>query len=405
MWTNFGKREVNQPSSDEDSCDVSHVSSLDWLNGLDANRDDYAARLLDRIFIEAIRRGASDIHFDADEQSTSVRLRINGTLVTAGSIPLGKSTTIINRLKALAQLITYRSDIPQEGRLQLHGGLEARVGTLPTLHGERAVVRLSTPSTKLLELESLGLPQSVLERTQAVLEAPSGVLMITGPAGAGKTTTAYACLNRLATETKSLQNNRSIVSLEDPIEWRVAGVAQSQINPSVGFDWTAGLKALLRQDSEVMLVGEIRDAATAATVFEAAMTGQLVITTMHARSVADAIRRLLDMGVAIHHLRSGLALLTCQRLLRKVCQCQNSKSVEAICPACGNSGYSGRLLLAEMLPEVTGELSQAITTDADAKQLLRAAQHLGMQSLEAQATVAVTTGLTTEAEQQRHFKL
>ncbi len=198
------------------------------------------------------------------------------------------------------------------------------------------------------------------------------------------------------------------MTLEDPIEIELAGVAQSQINPAAGYDWASGLKALLRQDPEVMLIGEIRDAATAAVVFDAALTGQLVITTMHARSAADAVRRLLDMHVPPHHLASGLNLLWCQRLLRKMCACQQadpSTAKRVDCQTCGGCGYHGRLLLTESLPAIEKDLARAILADADSKQLNSIAQASGMCSLSAQAANAIAAQQTTAAEFKRHFTL
>jgi general secretion pathway protein E len=373
------------------------------LSGLEATDENYASRVVDRLLQAAIRARATDVHLDADRQETRVRWRVDGTLVDCGAIPKGSQSSVINRVKALARLVTYRSDVPQEGRLIIaEHNLEARVGTLPTLHGERAVIRLATGRTSLRTLDQLGLDGERYEELKKSLEMSSGVLLICGPAGSGKTTTAYGCLRRLVEN----EGRRSLVSLEDPIEIEVPGVAQSQINPAVGYDWTSGLKALLRQDPEVMLVGEIRDAATAAMVFDAALTGQLVISTMHARGAADAVRRLLDMQVPTHHLFSGLNLLWCQRLLRKLCDCQQraaEEDVSWVCPACGNSGYYGRLLLTESFPRIEKDLARAVLADASSRQLHDLAQASGMRSLEDLAAAAVAAKLSTAVEFKRHF--
>jgi general secretion pathway protein E len=376
-----------------------------FAGGLDPAHDDYAVAVVDRILKAAIVCNATDVHFELHRDKTLLRWRVDGTLVDLGSVPNGRTTSILNRIKALARLVTYRSDIPQEGRLILpEHQLEARVGTLPTLHGERAVVRLASGRKKLISLQELGLTHDTLLQTRTAVGAASGVLLICGPAGAGKTTTAYACLKELSRESPS---PRSLVTLEDPIEIEFPGAAQSQINPSVGYDWASGLKALLRQDPEVMLVGEIRDAATAAVVFDAAMTGQLVITTMHARSAVDAVRRLLDMQVPTHHLLSGLNLLMCQRLLRAACGClpgaPTDHEFSSACPACGGSGYTGRFLLTEVLPQVETDLARAIVADAGPQQLEAIAKSAGMKTLTQQATEAITQGRTTSVEFKRHF--
>ncbi len=385
---------------------IAESGELDFASGLDPAHDNYAVAIVDRILKSAIAANVTDIHFELNRDQTLLLWRVDGTLIDLGSVPNGRTTSILNRIKALARLVTYRSDIPQEGRLTVpEHQLEARVGTLPTLHGERAVIRLASGRRKLRSLHELGLPESILSQTQHAVGSASGVILICGPAGAGKTTTAYACLRELSQQNLT---PRSLVTLEDPIEIEFPGAAQSQINPAVGYDWASGLKALLRQDPEVMLVGEIRDAATATVVFDAAVTGQLVITTMHARSAADAVRRLLDMQIPPHHLLSGLNLLMCQRLLRSACDCQRIEpqtGAEALqsCPTCGGSGYTGRFLLAEVFPKIEMELARAMMADTSTKQLELIAQSAGMITLPHQATEACSDGRTTAAELRRHF--
>jgi general secretion pathway protein E len=394
------------------------------LSDLDPKRDDFASRAVDRLFKAAVVAGASDIHIDATPGGVQLKWRVDGSLVDIGWVPNGASTTMLGRIKALARLITYRHDIPQEGRLAISderleghgrsvspGGLEARVGTLPTLHGERAVIRIAAKRTRDWLPTQLGLPTEVAEKLNHALQSHSGVILLTGTAGAGKTTTAYACLREILSQPTFL---RSVVTLEDPIESELDGAAQSQVNPSVGYDWSSGLKALLRQDPEVMMVSEIRDAETAEVVFQAAMTGQLVITTMHARSAADALRRLLDMQLSPHHLRSALNLLLCQRLLRRLCsQCDGSlasapasdltSDLPQRCPSCLGTGFQGRLLLAEWLPELSGELAKIVMQDADCGTINRAAQSQGMETLAKLASTAVAAGQIPASELRRHF--
>ena len=373
------------------------------MNSEDLNpqSDDYATRVVDRILQSAIAAGASDIHLAQLHHCIGVRFRVDGSLVDVGNVADGASASILGRLKALAGLITYRKDVPQEGRLKIlpNGNpkapqVEARLGTLPTLHGERAVIRLTMGRSVEWLPEQLGLPEALLERLTSSLALASGVILITGPAGSGKTTTAYAAVRQILKATKP----RCIVTLEDPVESEIEGTSQSQIAPAVGFDWSAGLKALLRQDPEVMLVGEIRDPETAAVVFQAAMTGQLVLSTMHARSTADALRRLLDMNVPAHHLRSSLDLLLCQRLLPKHCKCISQPSDPASCNICGGTGRDGRLLIAEALPTIEGELARSLVQDADSRAIASIAKSLGMQSLGQLASEAVNLGQVPQAD-------
>ncbi len=354
----------------------------------------YASQAVDRILQAALRAGASDVHLTQRHQILSLQFRVDGRLLSLADVPCGTTTNISTRIKALARLITYRQDVPQEGRLVLFNSqkeqqLEARVSTLPTLHGERLVIRLAQPGSTPRLPQELGLPDSILPNYLRALQQPSGVVLIGGTAGAGKTTTAYAGIRHL------LQSEapKSIVTLEDPIECELEGTAQSQINPGGEYNWSSGLKAILRQDPEAMLIGEIRDAQTASVVFQAAMTGQLVLTTLHARSAVDALQRLLDMGVTYQQLRSGLRFLLCQHLFPKQCVCQQTaESFEERCKSCGGSGTNGRMLLAEMLPTIEGEFAKAIAEHADSAALQAIALSLNMTPLATLAAEAVEAG-------------
>lgn len=345
-------------------------SPIDFSD-LDPKREEYARLAVERVLQTAINVRASDVHLNQTANGTQVRLRVFGELKEAGLAPNGTATSLASRIKALAGLTTYRSEVPQEGRLVLDDAgsdrrLEARVSTLPTLHGERIAIRLIPLSAEAWRIDDLGLPPKTAEDVHQCLRQASGVLLITGSAGAGKTSTAYAALR----EILSAEQLRSIVSLEDPIESELEGVAQSQVQPDKDYGWSEGLRALLRQDPEVMLVGEIRDAETAQVVFQAAMTGQLVITTMHARSCADALRRLLDMDVPLPHLTAGLSLALCQKLQ----------------PTPGRSGTPSMQLLVEQLPPIFGALKKALLDDADTEAIQACAFELGMQTLKDQAT-------------------
>jgi type II secretory ATPase GspE/PulE/Tfp pilus assembly ATPase PilB-like protein len=250
-------------------------------------------------------------------------------------------------------------------------------------------------------LSELGFEAGQLSAIERALQARAGVVLFTGPVGAGKTTSAYASLRWLtsnsdasATGSASLASSarRCVVTLEDPIESELPGVSQAQIDPQVGFDWALGLKSLLRQDPEVIFIGEIRDAQTAQLAFRASMTGQLVISTMHARSGCEALLRLIDMQVASQHLLSGLRLLACQRLVRRRCQCESG------CERCDFSRFCGRMLLGELLPELSGELSRAVLMGRDLRGLEQAAQEQGFQNLAAAANHAIAQGETTAEE-------
>ena len=341
---------------------------LERLAQLDPGSDAYAMQLFEWLIGVAIELEASDIHIEKSSRGLDLKVRAFGRLLDLAHVPDGKTTQLLARIKALARLVSYRSDIPQEGRLSLpesSGRVEARVGTLPLVDGERAVIRLSLNRTQQWLPEQLGLPDECLNRLTSALKHPSGVILITGSAGAGKTTTAYACMRSLAGPSGP---RRSLVSLEDPVENDLDGVCQSQVNPALGYSWDEGLKAILRQDPEVLLIGEIRDDATARVVFQAAMTGQLVLSTLHARSAADALRRLLDMQVPMHHLHSCLEFLVCQRL--------SPLTVDAS-PALGARSIKPRLQC-ELLPPIEAELAEAIYRRCGSREIEQTARNQGM---------------------------
>ena len=332
----------------------------------------FSVEVVELILAEARAAGASDVHLQPTAEGLSMRWRIDGVLHEAGLVPREVAPNVVARLKVLAELLTYRTDVPQEGRIRGEAGdLEMRLSTFPTIHGEKAVVRLFAASGGLTRLDDLGLPPEILEALRRLLGETSGAILFSGPAGSGKTTTIYACLRELVAAT---EGRRSLATLEDPVEVAVAGVAQSQVNPPAGFDLETGLRSLLRQDPEVIAVGEIRDRATAEVAFQASLTGHLVLTTFHAGSAAGAVGRLSDMGIEPYLLRSGILAIVSQRLVRKLCDCAREVDDPSArlglpvrrarlpvgCDACGGTGYRGRLVLAEMLVPDASDLGRAI---------------------------------------------
>ena len=305
---------------------------------------------------------ASDVHLDPAADAVDVRWRLDGVLQPLTRLPKDVGPNLIARLKVLAGLLTYETAMPQEGRIWDDAlRVEVRVSTFPTLYGERAVLRLLGASKASLDsLEQLGLPQPVLEELARQLSATSGAVLIVGPAGSGKTTTAYACLRHIVAHSGG---GRSIASLEDPVEVAVQGVSQTQVHPAVEFDMAAGLRSLLRLDPEVILIGEMRDRATAEIALQAALTGQLVITTFHAGNCGEAMNRLTEMGVPGFAVRSAVRLVVSQRLVRRLCRCAAAGDAErdarplglivsrcwnpGTCDACHGTGYLGRALLAD----------------------------------------------------------
>lgn len=366
--------------------------------------------LVDAVLASARDAGASDVHLVPQEAGLAMSFRIDGVLQPVAQLPKETSSNVIARLKVLAELLTYRTDVPQEGRVRSDDrSVEMRVSTFPTLFGEKAVVRLFVGSGEFRFLGELGLPSDIERALQRLLERRNGLLLITGPAGSGKTTTAYACLREIV---RSSEATRSIASLEDPIEAVVPGVAQSQINSVAGFDYATGLKSLMRQDPEVIFVGEIRDQNTAMTAFQASLTGQLVLTTFHSSSAAGAISRLSDMGIEPYLLRSGVIGIVGQRLLRRLCACATSNSetlglkvsraLQPVgCEHCGGTGYRGRMIISELLqPDLSG-LGRAILSRGDATEIEALAVQAGMTSLWQRALQAVESGQTSPTEVRR----
>jgi general secretion pathway protein E len=383
------------------------------LSSLDPTDADYASRFVDALLAAGRQRGASDLHLQPSPEGLELRWRVDGVLVPLGTYPSGVGANVIARLKVLADLLTYRNDVPQEGRIHTADSqVEVRVSTFPTLYGERAVVRLFSDKLQYRHLGELGLPDEILAALGRLLVETSGAILLTGPAGSGKTTTLYACLHELAQHSRGA---RSIVTLEDPIEMALPGVAQSQVNRNAGFDLATGLRSVLRQDPEVIMIGEIRDRATAEGALQASLTGQLVLSSFHAGSAAEAIGRLLDIGIEPYILRSGVLAILFQRLVRKLCGCArgargdeellglkvSEARVAVGCPKCAMTGYSGRAVLAEMLLLDDRAVAQAILARSDVATLEQLAVRGGMIDRWTRAATAVESGTTSPAEIRR----
>ena len=378
------------------------------------NHPEYVTELVDLILSQAQIIHASDIHLLPAEDRLRMDWRIDGVLHHIADFSHELAPRITSRLKVMSHLLTYRTDVPQEGRIHREGeqAVETRISTFPTLYGEKVVVRLFVGSGQYKHLESLNLPEEIRDELTHLLRQTGGVILMTGPAGSGKTTTIYACLREIIRESKGA---RSLASLEDPIEVVVPTVAQSQVNPTAGFDMALGLRSLLRQDPEVIMVGEIRDRETAETVFQASLSGHLVVTTFHSGSATEAVSRLSDMGIEPYLLRSGLLAILSQRLLRRLCSCAERSSAEEDrlglpveewrnpvgCADCGQTGYQGRIVLTEMLLPDQGDVGQAILQRADASELQRRAVEAGMRTQWNRALQAVNQGLTSPAEVRR----
>ena len=383
------------------------------LTSLDPSDASYASRFVEIVLGAARRRGVSDLHLQPTPRGLELRWRIDGVLAPLGTYPLGAAANVVSRLKALAELLSYRTDVPQEGRIRTGDpAAEVRVSTFPTLHGERAVIRLFTNRLQYRDLGQLSLPVDILDGLRSLLVETAGAILVAGPAGSGKTTTLYACLEEVA---RASGRGRSIMTLEDPIEVAIEGISQSQVNDAAGFGMSVALRSALRQDPEVIMIGEIRDRATAEVALQASLTGQLVLSSFHSGSAAEALGRLGDMGIEPYVLASGVLAVLFQRLVRTLCECARAAADErellglkvtrarvAIgCTKCAGTGYVGRTVLAELLQLGAHRLAEAILDRADVETLDERARQGGMVDRWSRAVTAVEAGLTSPAEVRR----
>jgi len=371
------------------------------IEALNLKGPERTSLLVDLVLTKAVECSASDVHFEPTNNSLEVRFRLDGVLHRVAVLTREVAANVVGRLKVMAELLTYRQDIPQEGRLtqgQAGFGVDMRVSTFPTIHGEKAAVRLFGAGAGILDLEQIGLPAPILEELRALFLQRTGAIFLTGPSGSGKTTTLYACLRHLRAESRG---GRHIVTIEDPVEQVLEGISQSQARPATEFDFARGLRSLLRQDPEVIMVGEVRDPDTAHIAIEAALTGHLVLSTLHAGSSCGVISRLMEMGVETYLITSGLKGIVNQRLLRRLCQAcrrQNEDGWAAAgCERCLNTGYRGRMLLAELVT-LDSALRQAVLNHGDTLTLERCAQQTGRPTLWSAAEDALARGWTTGEE-------
>ncbi len=347
---------------------------------LDSENDAPVIRLINVLIAEAVKVKASDVHIEPYEKTLSVRLRIDGVLREILSLPAKMTPVLTSRVKVMARLDIAEKRIPQDGRISIALGgksVDVRVSTLPARFGERVVMRILDQGEARLDLDGLGMPEELLSRFKQSLKRPNGIILVTGPTGSGKTTTLYGAL--------SVLNDPScnILTVEDPVEYAIEGIGQTQINPKVGMTFATGLRAILRQDPDIVMVGEIRDVETAEIAVQAALTGHLVLSTIHTNSAAGAITRLRDMGVEPFLLSSTLAAVLAQRLVRRLCPtCKTPYTADEAtrkligvpndgdpvtlysakgCGRCSQTGYEGRVGVYELI--VMDETMKRLTHD------------------------------------------
>jgi general secretion pathway protein E len=347
-------------------------------------------RMLNALLTQAVRDGASDIHIEPYERHSSVRFRVDGGLREVVQPNRALHAALISRLKIMAELDISEKRLPQDGRISLRIGTRAvdvRVSTLPGTHGERAVLRLLDKSAGKLNLEAVGMQGEVLLQLQKLIAQPHGIILVTGPTGSGKTTTLYAALSRLDAATSN------IMTVEDPIEYELPGVGQTQVNTKIDLTFAKALRAILRQDPDVIMIGEIRDFETAQIAIQASLTGHLVLATLHTNDAVSAVTRLTDMGIEPFLLSSSLLGVLAQRLVRKVC----TPCAGAGCSVCAQSGYQGRTGLFELLV-INEDIRALVHRRASEAEIRDAAQAGGMRPMREDGERLVSAGITTREE-------
>lgn len=364
-----------------------------------ANGDRQIVDLLDFLLLQGIFHRATDVHFEAFKESLAVRYRIDGNLREIAKLEPALARRLMTRLKVAARLAVYRRDVPQEGRILARARdrtVDLRVATLPTLYGEKAVVRIFDPSEGLLPLDRLGMSPATLDAFRQCLAAPQGTILLTGPSNSGKTTTLYAALDDLRRGERAVS---SIATIEDPIEYDLEGVNQTQVNLAVGLTFATGLRTLLRQDPEVIMLGEIRDPETADIVIRAGLTGHLILTTLHAGSAGAVFVRLLDMGVEPYLLASSVTAVMSQLLVPLLCPSCRRKRTDEVpghhapgCAECEGTGLHGRTGVFELIP-VDDALRQLVMQRAPAGEFEKHAAQVRVASLEEEQRRKVEEGL------------
>ncbi len=379
---------------------------------LEADDDAPIIRLINALLTQAIRENASDIHLEAFEEESVVRFRVDGVLRDILSPRRELHGALVSRIKVMSKLDIAEKRLPQDGRMSLRVAehpVDVRVSTLPTQHGERVVLRLLDKQSARLNLEALGMPAEILRTFEVLINKPNGILLVTGPTGSGKTTTLYSGLHRL--DRKKL----NILTVEDPVEYDLDGVGQTQMNSKIGLTFASGLRSILRQDPDVVLVGEIRDLETAEISVQASLTGHLVLSTLHTNTAVGAVTRLVDMGVEPFLIASSLVGVLAQRLVRRLCpDCREAYQPDATeqellgvsaeqtlyrakgCVSCDQIGYQGRLGIYELI-EMNEGLRRLIHDQASEDEITEHARR-SSESLMQNGFARVIAGETTVDE-------
>ncbi len=399
----------------EDIVDEEEEISAEDLRLAESEDQAPVIKLVHSIVAQATQQGASDIHINPEEGDTRVMYRVDGVLTPAATVRRKMSASVVSRIKIMADLDISERRVPQDGRfgLTVDGRrVDIRVVTLPLVHGEGVVMRILDSTASVGEMDALGMQDEEKERFERAISRPNGAVLVTGPTGSGKSTTLYAALHAVN------DGERSILTIEDPVEQRIAGIKQMQIASKAGVTFDVGLRSMLRADPDVIMVGEIRDSQTAHIAIEAALTGHLVLSTLHTRDAPSALSRLTDMGIEPFLVSSAVDCIVAQRLVRKLCEsCKRPQKVSGAvlaehglegaepfepdgCPRCGGSGYRGRVGIYEVM-EITEPIRAMVLEHASVDDIVAVAVSEGMRRLRDDGLLKVRDGLTSIAEIER----
>jgi type II secretory ATPase GspE/PulE/Tfp pilus assembly ATPase PilB-like protein len=354
-------------------------------------------RLVNETFTRAIESDTSDIHIEPEETRLVIRFRIDGMLHLIMTTPLSQYPAIVSRIKLIGGLNIAERRLPQDGRTNLKLGrydVDVRISTIPTMNGESVVLRLLRKDAMTYDLKNIGMNEKMRQEFERIAGLPYGIILVVGPTGSGKTTTLYSAMTILNTV------ERKIITIEDPVEYRISGLSQMQVNSKIGLDFASGLRHIVRQDPDVILVGEIRDKETAEIAIHASLTGHLVLSTLHTNDAAGAISRLLDIGVEGFLISSSLKAVLSQRLIRKICVKCHGKGTDqetVKCKVCSGTGFKGRTGIYELLV-INGEIASAISKNSDSSIIMNLAMKNGMKTIMEDGNEKVEAGVTTASE-------
>ncbi len=402
-------------SPELESAEITDFNQLDneYLN--DLSSDAPIIRMVNHLLDRALDLNASDIHFEPEEKYLKIRCRVDGVMVELENLPVSAQPSVSSRVKLMARLDIGEKRLPQDGRIQYHMGkraLDMRVSTIAGVHGESIVLRILDRGDVHVSLDKLGMPEDILKPYSKIIQQPHGIVLVTGPTGSGKTTSLYGTLEKINTGTQKT------ITIEDPVEYQLEGITQIHINAKIGLTFAAGLRSIVRQDPDIIMIGEIRDHETAEIAIESALTGHLVFSTLHTNDAASAITRLQDMGIDSYLISSSVIAVMAQRLVRKVCEscaepmCLSEAEADLLeipqekcvevkrgkgCERCGHTGYRGRVGLYELLI-VSDDIRHVIGNGGDANQIRKQAISEGLRTLREDALEKLYQGITTPEE-------